>query len=667
MEALASFLQRVVPRIKTFIQLSGLALGAVIFYLAYISNPPNLPAQVTGGLIAVSVLVFTLSLNVLTQLPKQSRAKFILILFSVFVVASTIFLALSIIFLLKSGNIANAATANELAASLRNERSQVLQQLDARIGDKTRLDQQISRSSGGPFAQIEEYRTERQTVLEDINHKRTRLMRLDALLDDLTRPNPKIIDAIRDAERELGRAPSSEDISRYNKATAAILKGDMEPLKELIEKKQIVSEGEFVKNTLDRGWLSQVDGDYKTARQYYEKALAVAPRWPRVLEAMADIYMFDGDQTAALRTWDELVKIREAERPQNITSIALAYKDRATASWRSGDYDGARDHYIKAQDAFERSPNKEQVVLANLCNERAWYQTLLGNFERAAEDYETANAYFSSPGSSDYGRPHFLNNYGVFLLNEFKVADAIQYFKYSIEAQGKTIGLGTELNGTTFWNWAEAESTRGNYGPSDELFARSKVIYDRIGLKNATLTDRMLIYRSFTQAMAGRSANFQTNSLESIHRLKEKIGETHPAVVQTAIHFSQVSRAAGNVDSALELLGEIIAKSRLPPYLAWQLNIEWIIANMLSRSPNRIGKDQLLAADTDATRTRRVDTVSLFFARALIAKERSQLAEMRASFCAADRILSKELEHHDRLAKEFNTIKQLTGVSLNCF
>ena len=68
MEGFASFLQTVIPRLKNLIQLSGLAVGAIIFYLAYISNPPNLPAQITGGLIAVSVLVFTLALNILRQI-----------------------------------------------------------------------------------------------------------------------------------------------------------------------------------------------------------------------------------------------------------------------------------------------------------------------------------------------------------------------------------------------------------------------------------------------------------------------------------------------------------------------------------------------------------------------------------------------------------------------
>src|SRR5262245_52482539 len=73
-----SELIKAAPRLKTKVQLSGVAIAAVVAYLIHAYAPNNVPAIACGGAVGMGVLLFGVVLQVLDQFPSSQRAWLVL-------------------------------------------------------------------------------------------------------------------------------------------------------------------------------------------------------------------------------------------------------------------------------------------------------------------------------------------------------------------------------------------------------------------------------------------------------------------------------------------------------------------------------------------------------------------------------------------------------------
>src|SRR5215469_14409162 len=102
MENLAQTLQRLIPRIRTLMQLTGLITGLLVFFLAKALSGTSVLPLLLGGLIAVCLLYFSLIPNIIAHFPSRDRARLITTLFGMFCALFALVIAATLVFVFMS-------------------------------------------------------------------------------------------------------------------------------------------------------------------------------------------------------------------------------------------------------------------------------------------------------------------------------------------------------------------------------------------------------------------------------------------------------------------------------------------------------------------------------------------------------------------------------------
>jgi hypothetical protein len=84
MEAIGDALAKVLPALRTKLQLAGLSVIVVTYLLVHFAKPGNSSAMLTGGAMGVSIIVFAQLFHFLRDFPSQSRASIFLGSFGMF-------------------------------------------------------------------------------------------------------------------------------------------------------------------------------------------------------------------------------------------------------------------------------------------------------------------------------------------------------------------------------------------------------------------------------------------------------------------------------------------------------------------------------------------------------------------------------------------------------
>jgi hypothetical protein len=82
----------VVPRLRTKIQLTGMAVAVAAFVASRVYAPDKVPGQVVAGAIGVNIIVFAQVFSHLELIPQRERARYVLWLFSLFILLTCLLL-----------------------------------------------------------------------------------------------------------------------------------------------------------------------------------------------------------------------------------------------------------------------------------------------------------------------------------------------------------------------------------------------------------------------------------------------------------------------------------------------------------------------------------------------------------------------------------------------
>lgn len=561
----------VVPKLRTLTQLSGLSIGLVLFLVAYVSNPPNLPALIAAGLIGTSVLLFTLSLNVLGVLPEGQRVKFILASFFGFLATVTIFFSIAIYFLLNSQASEQKGRASSLVNELRQKYSFLQAKSETLVRDKKEFKQNIEAASSGPYADLTTWEgrySEIDAVLTDTVKQMEIVVQL---LSDLASPNTHLTEIISRAERNLGAQPK-ESLTLISAASAATRPGNLaEDFGARILNGISSDDNSYITKCLDAAWVYEVRGQYEEAQVTLEKLDSVgrAKNNPRVLETKAELAAIQGKFSDSINLTDELIKLLESATTPDFMAIALARKDRASRSWANGDLPTAEKFYRLAKDAYERSPAPRKVVNANIQNELGYYYYLKGDLPRSSETFQTAGAYFDVVGSSNYGKPHTFNNIALLYTKLGRYTDAKKYLRRSIEIQEEMIGKRTRLHATALINLANLLLQVGEFKDAEVGFEEAETILER--WNDTAASKRLAEFGSATVLF------FTGNRGAALPRLflaaKNLAAATDPGSsrpTSTWVQLSRLYRLQGDAASAQVALSSVESSALQRAPAAWR-------------------------------------------------------------------------------------------------
>jgi tetratricopeptide (TPR) repeat protein len=132
MENLAQTLQRLIPRIRTLLQLTGLIAGLLVFFLTKALSGTSVLPLLLGGLIAVCLLYFSLIPNIIEHFPRGDRARLITTLFGMFCALFALVIAATLVFVFMSTKAIGAEFVSTMRERL-NERVARLEARDAEI------------------------------------------------------------------------------------------------------------------------------------------------------------------------------------------------------------------------------------------------------------------------------------------------------------------------------------------------------------------------------------------------------------------------------------------------------------------------------------------------------------------------------------------------------
>jgi tetratricopeptide (TPR) repeat protein len=647
-------LLQVVPKIRTLTQLSGLSIALVIFLAAYYAN--NLPAQIAGGLIGASSLLFTLSLNTLHQLPPKQRVTFILWAFFGFLTTITIFFIVAIYFLVQGPEVRQRAEAELLSEQLRQKYSKVQTDSERLLREKRGLESQVAAASG-TFADLAALEARLQTA--DTSHT-VLVQQLDlitALLTDLANPASRLSAVIARAKANLGIAPT-ESVGLISAARAHGMPApEVEDLGARILKDAPAEDKQYVVKCLDAAWVYQVRGELDLAEGVFAKLAAIqeAARNPRVIEGRAELAAARGDFRESIRLTDELISVLEQAPSPDLMALALARKDRASRSWATGDLNTAEKFFGLAQDAYFQSRNPRAIVKANIDNELAYYYYLKGNFKRSSDLFDEALTYFKKSQSSNYGKPHTYNNAGLLALKLARLPEAERHLRFSIDLQEKIIGQRTRLHATVLFNLAHLLLKANRFEEARQKFSDAGAILDRWkgAAYNRRLVDVGLAYLAFF----GENQQLGLSQFHQAVQALEAVGEpaSHWPTL-SRVQLSRLYRIRGDMASALAVISAVSqgAAERAPQ--AWREYViergtvqSWLVASGSATVVENSEFQQTLAGDELVAPE---DRIRLLLWSTLRALGGSQQSRAVSEFCLAQSMLNRELGQNRQLRDE---------------
>lgn len=575
----ASTLARVSPKLKTPIQLTGFIVAGILFYLGTTSSPPNLLVQISSGLIAISVLVFGVTLNLLANIPEQSRANFVLKLYSIFGGLISLFLIVCVYFLLFSGDIEKRARAAELADNLRKYHESWQAELDQQLRDRELFQGQLRKAELDPPAITNQIAARVNELDGKIAELRRKLTQTEIILTDLSKPAPMLLRAI-EAARTVTFSLASASQSAFS--VSPVNASDFDRLKVALAKKVQQQSLADAQDSIYLSWLKKISGEI-TADEAITEAERIWQQHPESLDAieyLADSYQDAGNFERARQDFEILVKRSENDKTADPMKVAFALMELATATRLARGGVSGKEYIVRAEDTYAIARRQNEVILANIENDFGGFYLASNDLEGAKKKFEKALEYFERPNASHFGYAFALSNLGKIYVRWRMSSLAMEYLNRSIEVQKGSTGLGTATHCVVLQIQGDALLKAGQYAEARRRFETERYIIEkrRVRLDLLNYVKNNIAIAGYLEMPNQETAGILLNRLEETIKLE---GLVSGNAINLAAEVAHLFRVFGNAaDAKLALNGITVTGTQLAKIDAIRFEIEWLAAHI---------------------------------------------------------------------------------------
>jgi tetratricopeptide (TPR) repeat protein len=562
-----SILLRIIPQIKTRIQLSAFLATAVVFFLVRIAAPDNIPAQISAGMIGVCIIAFTLVFNFLNLFTAKDRPKVILTMFITF---SFVVIALVVItgYLLIHEHD-RASRENKQLAAL----SAIVENVKIELDTKERLFRheldalvEKKRLQGGVMSftewkQLEAQEIATQTQLQTIQERKGRI-------ENIKTQAGAIVDEVSKISKGVGIEYSSEIRGRATEAEAAFSAGDLIKAQELFRTMAKSGTDQTADANFWLGRLSELRADFAGAQRYYQTAADLAPENPKYIEALANCEMAVGDLVKAKADYERLASLFR-NNPAQRTALVIALSDAATAARFLGELSTAERYFQEAFDIARLFEGGDQVAYAAVANDFAAYYVSIDRYQKADELYRVSLMIYESRGAKlAFRRVDVLNNLGrlQMLLGHYDQAQSL--LKEALDLERETVGANAPLYAISTANLANVYAEKGELHEAELRYITALEIIDRTVGKDHSRYGRISGLYAELLLLLGQVEKADAVAKKSKENLIRNFGNEHEFVAQAYIRSAEVSIERHNSADAFGDLAraEAIAGKRPEAY-----------------------------------------------------------------------------------------------------
>ncbi|MBY5816065.1 tetratricopeptide repeat protein [Rhizobium leguminosarum] len=433
-------LEKVIPKLKGLVQLTGLLVAIIAFLFLRILDPSNIPAQLTGGFIGIFMLICGLAFNVISRIPQKHRLFYILSIIGMFVLGVIILFAMVIYLITSSDSYAIREIKSAVSGELSRRKEELVQAI----------------AQGESALNTAQSIESRQQFAKEIGEKRKLLSELQAAQADdeaIERTVRNLVEQTATSARDADTAAAA-----YTSALSQLANPDgVTPPDAVFDRmitkgKRLAANGFFA-----RAQLLELRGDYRAADENYRQAVAT--------NNDAKIVIKYADFLTSLQRGSDAIAVlsptvREIEKTPGSAGVELvsAYGILGDAYQILEDTDSAEAAYQSGIRVADNLPGDESILTGILEGQLATLYSYTGKnaeasvlFAKAISVYEkTRTSYeFQGYGTSYAGMLHQA------AVNEFILGNYVEAKKKQIQANGIYEDLGVKNS----INWAISLST----------------------------------------------------------------------------------------------------------------------------------------------------------------------------------------------------------------
>jgi tetratricopeptide (TPR) repeat protein len=467
-------LARISPKLKTPIQLTGFIVAGILFFLASVSKPPNLLVQISAGLIAVSILLFGVTLNQVEAIPNQRRAKFIISLYALFGGFAVLLFIISVFFLLMSGDVDRRVRAGELGGIMRSLQSADQAKLTRLVSEQTTIQEQLQKAqldNPGLSAALGE---DLAAVKSEIEALRARLQNEELVLGELGKPSSLTVEVFEAAHKLVGSVLVTSGYA-----------AEAENYKDALKKKLQGAERITMRDSIHLAWLRRITGEVK-ADEAVKEAEAVWRRYPDsvdALEYVASCHGDVGDFANSQKYYGMLVAALEQARPVDAMRLAYGLKDLATMTRLALGGTNGESIIQRAEAVYLNSNRRDEVIYANIENDFGGFYLAREDLEGAKMKFARALEYFRKPNASTYGYAFVLVNLANVYTRQGNPRAALEFLDIASRVQETTTGLSTVTYAMTLQHQGEALQALQRYPEARMAFERERELLQIRGIR----------------------------------------------------------------------------------------------------------------------------------------------------------------------------------------
>jgi tetratricopeptide (TPR) repeat protein len=476
--SLAASLTRLLPQIKTRVQLSAFLITAVVILLIRIAAPGNVPAQISVGMIGICIIVFTLVFNFLHLFEAKDRPKVILTLFIVFSALVVLLVLITGYLLMREWE--NSARNNKREAALSAIVRSTLANLESREGIlRKELDSLNERKRKGASAftfdewkSISDEEANVSLQIQSIQGRREKIGQTQTQADELVAEISRM--------SEEGQSWTSPNISREAiDAQAAFSAGDFGKAKDLLSKRAKTGITETAEANFWLGRISELEADFENAERYYQSATDTLPDNPKYLESLASVQWTLGNLGGARLSYEKLVNAFRLN-PARKVDLALWLSAAGTTLRFLENNDAAERYFIEAYEMGSRFTGGDVVAFASIANDFAGYCVSIDNYQRAQKLYsQSLQIYRTRKDRFAFGYASTLNNLGSLLLILGQYGDSEMYLKEALDLERDTVGTSAPLFAISTSHLANLLAELGRFRESELRYATALDIIKR--------------------------------------------------------------------------------------------------------------------------------------------------------------------------------------------
>jgi tetratricopeptide (TPR) repeat protein len=231
------------------------------------------------------------------------------------------------------------------------------------------------------------------------------------------------------------------------------------------------------------GKLAEDRIDYKTAQNYFEQAVQLAPA--------NSLYLNEaGILAGTLGYFDKAIEYFEKALASDLKSlgpehpnIARAWNNLGSVWQEKGEYDKAIDYYGKALESVLKSFGLEYPNVASCWNNLGLAWQNKKEYDKAIEYFEKAlDSILKSLGSEHPKVATCWNNLGLAWQKKGEYDKAIDYYGKALESDLKSFGDDHPNVARTWNNLGGAWKDKGEYEKSLKYFEKALAVVEKAGL-----------------------------------------------------------------------------------------------------------------------------------------------------------------------------------------